>query len=54
MTSMEARVKKSGGLGEGDADDSVGEELDAEIAGVDVEGEAIRLAVHLHRRSGSR
>ena len=47
-------AEEIGGAGEGDADDGVGEELNAEIAGVDVEGEAIRLAVHLHRRSGSR
>ena len=42
-----------GGAREGHADDAVGEELDAEIAGVEVEGEAVGLAVHLRRRCGN-
>ena len=39
-------AEEAGGFGEGDADDGVGEELDAEIAGVEMEDEAIGLAVH--------
>jgi hypothetical protein len=55
---MRGAAEEIGGFGEGHSDDRVGEELDAEIAGVEVEGEAIGLAVHLgwgyrlHRRCG--
>ena len=46
-------AEEIGGARKGHADDAVGEELDAEIAGVEVEGEAVGLAVHLRRRCRS-
>ena len=39
-------AEEAGGFGEGNADDGVGEDLNAEIAGVEMEDEAVGLTVY--------
>ena len=48
-TSSEARLKKPAERAKATRTTDVGEELDAEIAGVEVEDEAVGLAVHASR-----